>query len=92
MRKCSLTFTAASERDNVAWFNQVSAGYFHTMQTPLLAGRDFSEADRVGAPQVAIINETMARHFYKTDNPVGRTFRYRVGVRTSEPFQISGIV
>jgi putative ABC transport system permease protein len=38
----------------------------------LLAGRDFTEADREGAPKVAIINQTMARYFFGDGNPIGK--------------------
>ena len=85
-------FTPKSMDDGVAYFNEVSDGYFTTLGTPILAGRDFNNGDRVGAPLVAIINETMARHFYRSVNAIGRTFRYRVGNKTSEPYQIVGVV
>ena len=41
-------------------FNRVSPGYFRTMETPLLAGRDFNDADTPKSPAVAIVNETFA--------------------------------
>ena len=72
-------FTPKSEDDGIAYFNEVSDGYFRTMGTPLLVGRDFNGNDRVGTLAVAIINETMARRFYGASNPVGKTFRYREG-------------
>jgi predicted permease len=50
----------------------VGPGYFGTMQTPLLHGRDFSVDDRDGAPRVAIVNESMARHYFGDANPIGR--------------------
>ncbi len=53
----------------------ITPGYFATMRIPLLRGRDFSDADRQGATDVAILNETFARHLYGSDDPVGRTFR-----------------
>jgi putative ABC transport system permease protein len=85
-------FSAKSEMDGVAYFNAVSDDYFRTLGTPLLAGRDFNQGDRLGGAKVAIVNETMARHFYKTTDPVGRTFRVRVGDRMEGPFQIVGLV
>jgi putative ABC transport system permease protein len=59
---------------NMDW-DIVTPGYFATMRIPLLRGRDFRDADRQGAPDVAILNETFARHLYGSDDPVGRTFR-----------------
>jgi predicted permease len=53
-------------------FNQIGPDYFRTMKIPLIDGRDFGESDRIGAPQVAIINEAAARRFWPGHNPVGR--------------------
>jgi predicted permease len=49
-------------------------GYFTTMGTAILLGRDFTAADRAGATKVAVINETMARYYFGTANPLGRRF------------------
>ena len=50
----------------------VLPGYFHTMQIPLLRGRDFDGHDRKDAPKVAIINESMARRLWPGEDAVGR--------------------
>jgi predicted permease len=85
-------FTPANPDDAVAFFNSTTNDYFKSLQTPIRAGRDFNSGDRIGTPLVAIINETMARKFYKTENAIGKTFRFRAGSRTSEPYEIIGIV
>ncbi len=59
---------------SVATFNRVSPGYFKTVGTPLLAGRDFNQNDTRSSPQVAIVTETFARKFMDGINPIGRTF------------------
>jgi putative ABC transport system permease protein len=41
----------------------------------MIAGRDFSGADRVGTPPVAIVNESFARKYFSGENPIGRTVR-----------------
>jgi predicted permease len=46
--------------------------YFRTMETPVLRGREFTAGDRAGSPKVAIVNESMARHFFGDTNPIGR--------------------
>jgi predicted permease len=51
--------------------NEVGAGFFRTMQLPLIAGREFTPADRAGAPKVAIVNEAFVRHFIGNRNPIG---------------------
>ncbi len=64
---------AASQEDENVYLNRVSPGYFHTMGTPMLLGRDFSEHDSLTAPQAVILSETTARAFYGTESPLGKT-------------------
>jgi putative ABC transport system permease protein len=52
-------------------YSAVSPSYLHTMKTRLLAGREFDDHDMPNAPQVAIINETMARQYFAGENPIG---------------------
>lgn len=52
--------------------NHVSPGYFRTLGTPLLAGRDISDADSATASPVAIVNEAFIRNFLDGENPLGR--------------------
>jgi predicted permease len=49
----------------------VMGDYFHVMQIPLRAGRDFTPMDREGQPLVAIVNEEMVREFFPHENPIG---------------------
>ena len=56
-------------------FNRVGPGYFRTMGTPFMAGRDFDEHDNLTAPKVAIVNEEFAKKIFHGQNPVGRSFR-----------------
>jgi len=51
----------------------VPPGYFQFMGIRMLEGRDFTERDEAGAPQVMIINKTFAQRFYGKASPVGRT-------------------
>jgi hypothetical protein len=67
--------------------NLVSAGYFGVMQTPLLAGRDFSGADTPETPKVAVVNETFARRFFPGTSPLGA----RV-VDGDQAFEVVGVV
>ncbi|HEY5176212.1 MAG TPA: ABC transporter permease [Terriglobales bacterium] len=70
----------------------VTPGYFATMQTPLLAGRDFTDADDMGKPNVAIVNLACARHFFGTpQNAVGR-FLGVDGSRGKRDTEIVGVV
>lgn len=50
----------------------VDSDYFRTMGIPLLAGREFTEADNAGAARVMVINQTMARDYWPHENPIGQ--------------------
>lgn len=54
--------------------NRVGPRYFETLGTPLVAGRDFTDADRPGSPLVAIVNQSFAAQFFDGD-ALGRRFR-----------------
>jgi len=61
-----------ADRDviNVAW-NAMSPGYFSTVATPILSGRDFGPRDKENALPVVIVNETLARRAFPGQNPIG---------------------
>jgi predicted permease len=65
-----------AHQEGYAAFLKVSPGYFATMRTPLLRGRDFTNADRKGAPPVAIVNQRFATKFFPGQNPVGEHFDF----------------
>jgi predicted permease len=71
-------------------FNAVGPGFFSTMGIPLVAGRDFTDADGPGAPPVAVVNETFVRYFYGDKDPLGR--RFRRGRNDEREIQIVGVV
>ena len=74
----------AGDRPLAARWYDMSATYFPTLGVALRRGRLFGEADRAGAPPVALINETMARRLFGTGDPVGRRIRERNGDRVME--------
>ena len=53
-------------------FNVVGPNYFRTMGTTLLRGREFMEADREGAPGIAILNETLAARLWPNEDALGK--------------------
>ena len=65
-------FKAEPDTDTHSNLNQVGPDFFETVGIPLLAGRDFTRADTLGAPKVAIVNETFAKKFNLGSNPIGR--------------------
>jgi len=68
--------------------NYVTPDYFNTIGMTVVAGRAFTRADKVGAPNVAIVSESMARHFFGTDRVVGSRFGYG----TPPEFEVVGVV
>ncbi len=53
----------------------ISDGYFHAMGIPLRAGRDFTERDTMGALNVIIINETLAKNLWPGEDAIGKIVR-----------------
>jgi putative ABC transport system permease protein len=75
-----------------AFFNLVSPGYFKTIQTDLLQGRDVSDSDSMSSPAVAVVNETFVRKFLPGLDPLGKTFRVDEGAGRPQPiYQIVGV-
>jgi putative ABC transport system permease protein len=54
------------------YFHGISPGWLATMKLPLLDGRDFRAGETY--PNVAIVNQAFARHYFDGQNPVGRSF------------------
>ncbi len=50
-------------------------GYFRTLEVPLLAGRDFTDADIASSPPVIIIDATLARRFFTDRDPLGHRIK-----------------
>ena len=65
-------YSASAGEDMNYSFNIVAPHYFQTMGIPLVQGREFTEADTSKAPNVVIINETMARTFWPNESPIGK--------------------
>jgi predicted permease len=73
-------------------YNSVSQGYFDTLGTPLIAGRDFNKYDTPQSPSVAIVNETFVKKFFPNTNPLGKTYQWRPNDILSAPVEIVGVV
>lgn len=62
-----------------AFVYEVSPGYMKTLGIQLLAGRDFDWHDDRNSPPVAIVNQAFGKQVMKTDQPVGKYFRFGTG-------------
>ena len=80
---------ANGEEDPRARFRTVSPGFFAALGVPIIAGRDFSEADRRDAEAVVIVSESVARRMFGTRDAVNRKLMWTdpvmqfIGVRTT---------
>ena len=57
--------------------------YFGASGIPLLSGRDFTPADRLGEPVVVVVNETMAERLWPGEDPLGKRFEFTGGIQGS---------
>lgn len=74
------------DRRRVA-LNSVSPNYFTTYDTPLLAGRDFREADSDN-PRRVIVNQTLAQRYFAGRDPIGRHVWLE---NERDPYEIVGV-
>ena len=72
----------------VADFTYVSSDYFKSLEIPMLAGRDFDDRDRIGAPLVIVVNEKAAKHYFGTTDVIGK----RIGLDDVPDRMIVGVV
>jgi putative ABC transport system permease protein len=57
---------------NLAWIPEVMGNYFEAQGIKVVRGRDFTAADRDDAPLVAIVNRTLADHYWPGQDPIGK--------------------
>ncbi|MGH9378515.1 MAG: ABC transporter permease [Terriglobia bacterium] len=53
-------------------YRVASPGFFHTMRIPLMRGRAFSESDNASGEPVVVINQTMAKMYWRNQDPIGQ--------------------
>jgi predicted permease len=77
----------------------VTRGYFATMGTPVIGGREFTEADGASSPRVAMVSDSTARKYWGNESPIGKRIRFTdqrqfmIGADGEEPFfTIVGVV
>jgi putative ABC transport system permease protein len=70
----------------------VSPGFFRTMEIPHRAGRDFTDADRDGAPAVAIVSDAAVKLLYPGEDPIGKRLQVNARGPSGQQVEIVGIV
>jgi predicted permease len=68
-----------SERNPVADIAVVDTQYFHTMEVPLITGRNFTDLDTYKTKPVAVIDQTLARRYWPNENPLGQELKFSFG-------------
>jgi putative ABC transport system permease protein len=81
----------ASDQQPKANFTSASEDYFRALAIPLLRGRFFTRLDRRGTPPVAVINETLAKQYWPSEDPVGHRITATFFGQVITP-QIVGVV
>jgi predicted permease len=83
-------FKAEPDADTHSYFNEIGPDYFKTLGIPVLAGREFTRSDSLGAPKVVIVNEQFAKKFNLGRDAVGK--RMEQGNSGKLPLEIVGLV
>src|SRR5213595_914823 len=68
----------------------VTPDYFATLGISVRRGRVFTDADRAGAPPVVVLSESAARHYWGSDDPIGK--RLRMGENFERTATVVGVV
>lgn len=77
-------------QESEALASAVTPDYLQVMRLPLIHGRFFTENDKLGTPQVVVIDENMARHAFAGEDPVGKVLW--VPAFGDRPVQVIGVV
>ena len=89
----SVDIPAAAIERKIVNFSRVSSDYFQTLDTPMIAGRDFTDSDTLNAPPVAIVNQAFARTILGGATPIGATFGVRQDAgKPDKIYRIVGLV
>jgi predicted permease len=92
LREGRFSLPPKQEDWNLSYWQSVGPGYFETMRMPLLQGRGIEPGDRVGAPEVAVVNRTLARQAWPDEDPIGQRLLMGGGAVDSVWRTVVGIV
>src|SRR5262249_14803287 len=83
---------AGSDTDSNSHYNKVGPGSLSALGIPLIAGREFTDADTVNAAKVALVNQTFAKKFGLGNDAVGKSMGSGDGYRSKLDMTIVGVV
>ena len=78
-----------SNEQGASWV-RVSPGYFETIGAKIIAGRGITEQDTAATRNIAVVNQTFAKKFYKNGNPIGQHFG-DIDQKTAGTYEIVGV-
>jgi predicted permease len=85
-------YVPTRDEDRTIYMDSVGPNYFTTLGIPMILGRDIGPQDTATSPQVVVVNEAMARFYFKNANPIGKKiWADDVEHRNSPPFEIVGV-
>lgn len=84
-------FEQRASKDLVVNGDTVGPNYFTAVGIPLLAGRDIGPQDLGGQPKVVVINQTMAKFYFGSENVIGRTVQLHSQEYANSPLQVVGV-
>ena len=85
-------FKAGPDTDSNSHYNKVGPGYFSALGIPLIAGREFTDADTVNSAKVALVNQTFAKKFGLGNDAIGKLMGSGDGYRSKLDTTIVGVV
>jgi predicted permease len=80
-----------AEADTV-YYQEVGPNYFHTMEIPLMQGRDFSLRDSRSTSGVVMVSESFAQRYWPGQDAIGKRIRYGGADSTNPWMQVIGVV
>jgi putative ABC transport system permease protein len=85
-------YTMRPDEDTNVLADYIGPDYFSTMGIPLIAGREFTEADGATSPKACIINEKLAQRFFAGRSPIGLHIARGAGNNVTPDIEIVGVV
>ncbi|MFN2493546.1 MAG: ABC transporter permease, partial [Pyrinomonadaceae bacterium] len=70
----------------------IGPNYCDTLGIPLLQGRQIGPRDNAAAQKIAVVNKAFADHYFKGQNPIGRTFHFGDESEKEDPIEIVGVI
>jgi predicted permease len=85
-------YTPQPEEDQVVQDILAGPRYAETLGVPLLRGREIEIRDNASSQRVAVVNASFAEHYFKDQNPIGRTFTFDDDTDGGAQIEIVGVV